>query len=73
MLARSDSAGPVPASAFPDGVDVARYRPGDDDEAVHRPIYVDAAWAAVPGHAERDLDAWREMQRPISPRRADRD
>ena len=64
LLARSDSAGPVPALAFPDGVDVARYGLGDDDEAAHRLIYVDAAWAAVPGHAERDLESWREMQRP---------
>src|SRR4051812_21938715 len=63
-LARPDSAGPVPAAAFPDGVDVAPYRLGDADEVVHRLIYVDAAWGSVPGHAERDLDAWRETVRP---------
>jgi ribosomal protein S18 acetylase RimI-like enzyme len=63
-MARPDGAGPVPAAAFPDGVDVARYRLGHADEAVHRLIYVDAAWASVPGHAERDLDGWREKERP---------
>jgi ribosomal protein S18 acetylase RimI-like enzyme len=63
-LKRPDSAGPVPAARFPDGVDVAPYRLGEADEAVHRLIYVDAAWASVPGHAERDLDAWRGKERP---------
>ena len=62
-LARPENAGPVPAAAYPDGVDVAQYRLGDADEAVHRLIYVDAAWASVPGHAERDLDGWREAAR----------
>jgi GNAT superfamily N-acetyltransferase len=60
-LVRPDSAGPLPAAALPAGIDVAPYRLGDADEAVHRLIYVDAAWASVPGHAERDLPAWREM------------
>src|SRR4051812_11899303 len=55
-LARPGSAGPVPAPAFPEGVDVARYRLGQGDEDVHRLVYVDSAWASVPGHAERDLD-----------------
>ncbi|HEY6886358.1 MAG TPA: GNAT family N-acetyltransferase [Solirubrobacter sp.] len=64
LMARPDSAGPVPAAAFPAAVDVAPYRFGDADEVVHRLIYVDAAWASVPGHAERDLDAWREKERP---------
>jgi ribosomal protein S18 acetylase RimI-like enzyme len=63
-LTRPDSGGPVPAAAFPDGVAVAPYRLGEADEAVHRLIYVDAAWASVPGHAGRDLDAWREKERP---------
>jgi ribosomal protein S18 acetylase RimI-like enzyme len=57
-MARADSVGPVPVAAFPEGVEVAPYRFGDDDPAVHRLIYVDAAWASVPGHAERDLDQW---------------
>jgi len=60
LLARPASAGPLPESELPAGVEVAPYRLGDDDEAVHRLIYVDAAWASEPGHAERDLEAWRE-------------
>jgi ribosomal protein S18 acetylase RimI-like enzyme len=63
-LARPESAGAPPAVAFPDGVRVAPYRLGDADDAVHRLIYVDAAWASVAGHAARDLDAWRETVRP---------
>jgi ribosomal protein S18 acetylase RimI-like enzyme len=59
-LVRPESAGPLPAAVFPEGVEVARYRVGDADEAVHRLIYVDAAWASVPGHAERDLEEWRK-------------
>jgi ribosomal protein S18 acetylase RimI-like enzyme len=39
---------------------------GDADEAVHRLIYLDAAWASVPGHTERDLDAWRSKDRLCS-------
>jgi mycothiol synthase len=62
-LARAADAGPLPEAAFPEGVEVAPYRLGDDDEAVHRLIYVDAAWASVPGHHERDLDAWRTATR----------
>ena len=62
-LVRLESAGPLPEAEFPDGIDVAPYRLGEDDEAVHRLIYVDAAWAAVPGHAGRDLDGWREVVR----------
>jgi ribosomal protein S18 acetylase RimI-like enzyme len=63
VLARSESAGALPTAVFPDGVEVARYTLGDDDEGVHRLIYRDAAWASVPGHAERDLDAWRDTAR----------
>ena len=63
LMARPESAGPLPAAAFPGGVDVAPYRFGEADEAVHRLIYVDAAWASVPGHTERPLDAWREKER----------
>ncbi|MFL5824569.1 MAG: GNAT family N-acetyltransferase, partial [Solirubrobacteraceae bacterium] len=55
---------PLAAAEFPEGVEVAPYRLGEDDEAVHRMIYVDAAWASVPGHVERDLDAWRRKERP---------
>jgi ribosomal protein S18 acetylase RimI-like enzyme len=64
MLARPDSAGSLPAAAPPDGVHVAPYRLGDADAAIHRLIYVDAAWASVEGHAERDLDAWRKTVLP---------
>jgi ribosomal protein S18 acetylase RimI-like enzyme len=63
-LVRPDSAGPLPAAVFPDGVHVAPYRLGDADDAVHRLIYVDAAWASVEGHAERDLDDWRTTVLP---------
>lgn len=63
-LARPAAAGPVPAASFPEGVDVAPYVLGDDDEAVHRLVYVDAAWASIPGHSDRDLDAWRDKERP---------
>jgi ribosomal protein S18 acetylase RimI-like enzyme len=53
-------ADPPPASPiWPSGVAVGRYRPGDDDEAVHALVYVDAAWGEVPGHHERPLEAWR--------------
>ena len=58
-LVRHDSAGPLPAAVFPDGVHVAPYHLGDADDAVHRLIYVDATWASVAGHAERDLEGWR--------------
>jgi ribosomal protein S18 acetylase RimI-like enzyme len=63
-MVRPAGAGALPAGKFPAGVEVAPYRLGDDDEAVHRMIYVDAAWAAVPGHADRDLDSWRAKERP---------
>jgi ribosomal protein S18 acetylase RimI-like enzyme len=66
LMARAESVGPVAAATFPQGVEVSSYRFGDDDEAVHRLIYVDAAWASVPGHAERDLDQWRELMRRCS-------
>ena len=38
--------------------------PGEDDDAVHTLIYVDAAWGEVPGHKERSLQAWRSMLTP---------
>ena len=56
---------PPPASpVWPSAVAVARYRPGEDDEAVHALVYVDAAWAEVPGHTERSLEAWRSTITP---------
>lgn len=63
-MVRPDSAGPVTPAAFPTGIEVAPYRLGDSDEAVHRLIYVDAAWASVAGHAERDLNGWLDKDRP---------
>jgi ribosomal protein S18 acetylase RimI-like enzyme len=58
---------PPPAPAvWPSGVAIARYRPGEDDEAVHALIYVDAAWAEVPGQTERSLATWRSTLSPDS-------
>jgi ribosomal protein S18 acetylase RimI-like enzyme len=58
-LVRPADTGPLPDAPFPAGIEVAPYAPGEADEAVHRLIYVDAEWAAVPGHTERDLEAWQ--------------
>jgi ribosomal protein S18 acetylase RimI-like enzyme len=55
---------PLPEVEWPGGVAIARYRPGEDDEAVHALIYVDAAWAEVPGHTERPLESWRATLTP---------
>ena len=55
---------PLAPAVWPSGVAIARYRPGEDAEAVHALIYVDAAWAEVPGHAERSLEAWRSSLTP---------
>jgi ribosomal protein S18 acetylase RimI-like enzyme len=52
---------PIAPAVFPGAVAIARYRPGEDDDAVHALIYVDAAWAEVPGHTQRSLEAWRSM------------
>jgi len=65
-LARPAAAGPLPDAAFPAGVGSAGYRLGEDDEAVHRLVYVDAAFGAVEGHTERDLGEWREKERRSS-------
>jgi ribosomal protein S18 acetylase RimI-like enzyme len=62
-LARGVDPPPAPA-VWPSGVGVARYRPGEDDEAVHALIYVEAAWSEVPGHTERSLAAWQSMITP---------
>ncbi|UGS38037.1 GNAT family N-acetyltransferase [Capillimicrobium parvum] len=55
---------PPPPAVWPSGVAVARYRPGEDDDAVHALIYVDAAWGEVPGHTQRSLESWRSMVTP---------
>lgn len=57
-LSRPGDAGPSPAATFPGGVSVAPYELGVADADVHRLIYVDAAWATVKGHTERDLERW---------------
>jgi ribosomal protein S18 acetylase RimI-like enzyme len=49
---------PLPAPMWPPGVEVAPFRPGVEDEEIHSFVYRDAAWAAVPGHAERTLAEW---------------
>jgi ribosomal protein S18 acetylase RimI-like enzyme len=54
---------PAPA-AWPDEVVVAPYRPGEEDQTVHALVYVDAAWADVPGHAQRPLEDWRSTFTP---------
>lgn len=63
LMARARSVGPLPVATFPEGVEVAPYRFGEDDQAVHRLIYTDATWASVPGHVERDLDQWLDTVR----------
>jgi ribosomal protein S18 acetylase RimI-like enzyme len=55
---------PTAPAVWPSGVAVARYRPGEDADAVHALVYVDAAWAEVPGHAQRSPEAWRSMLTP---------
>jgi ribosomal protein S18 acetylase RimI-like enzyme len=55
---------PLAPAVWPSGVAIARYRRGEDDEAVHTLMYVDAAWGEVPGHAELSLEAWRSMLAP---------
>jgi ribosomal protein S18 acetylase RimI-like enzyme len=56
---------PPPAPAVrPTGIAIERYRPDMDDEAVHALIYVDAAWAEVPGHTQRSLETWRSKLTP---------
>jgi ribosomal protein S18 acetylase RimI-like enzyme len=56
---------PPPAPAvWPTGVAVARYRPAEDDAAVHALIYDEAAWDEVPGHTRRSLEAWRSTLTP---------
>ena len=56
---RRDADPPPPVPAWPGGIALARYDAGADAEAVHALVYVDAAWADVPGHSDRSLDSWR--------------
>jgi ribosomal protein S18 acetylase RimI-like enzyme len=55
---------PLAPAAWPSGVAIARYRTGEDDEAVHALIYVDAAWAEVSGHTQWSLEGWRSSLTP---------
>ena len=55
---------PLAPADWPAGVVVAPFRPGEDDEAVHALVYVDAAWTDVPGHSDKTLEAWRSMITP---------
>ena len=55
---------PLAPVVWPRGVAVSRYRPGEDDAAVHALIYVDAAWGEVPGHTQQSLEAWRSTLTP---------
>jgi ribosomal protein S18 acetylase RimI-like enzyme len=55
---------PLAPAVWPSGVAIARYRPGEDDDAVHALVYVDAAWTEVAGHTGRSLEAWRSTLTP---------
>jgi ribosomal protein S18 acetylase RimI-like enzyme len=55
---------PLAPPNWPSRIAVARFRPGEDAEAVHALVYVDAAWGAVPGHHERTLESWRTNLKP---------
>jgi ribosomal protein S18 acetylase RimI-like enzyme len=55
---------PPPPPSWPSGAEVAFYERGQDDAAVHLMIYVDAGWGAVPGHADRSLEAWQSLLTP---------
>lgn len=54
-------AAPVGVPVWPEGVTLRPYRRGEDDELVHDLVYVDAAFAAVPGHAHRPVEIWKQM------------
>jgi len=48
----------IPPPRWPNGIETREFDPADAP-AIHHLIYVDAGWAEVPGHPERDLDEWR--------------
>jgi ribosomal protein S18 acetylase RimI-like enzyme len=50
----------LPVPEWPAGVRVTGLDPAHA-AAVHRMIYVDAGWADIPGHPERDLADWRGL------------
>lgn len=45
---------------WPDGIEPHDFEVADA-AAIHRLIYLDAGWADVPGHPERDFDEWRRL------------
>lgn len=45
---------------WPDGVELRAFTV-DDAAAMYHLIYVDAAWADVPGHPHRDFERWRSL------------
>ena len=55
---------PLPEPVWPADVEVAPFRQGTDDEAVYTLIYVDAAWAEVPGHITRSIETWQSWFTP---------
>jgi ribosomal protein S18 acetylase RimI-like enzyme len=52
---------PAGDPVWPTGVTLRQYRRSEDEKAVHTLVYVDAAFAAVPGHPDRSLATWRQM------------
>jgi ribosomal protein S18 acetylase RimI-like enzyme len=50
----------IPAPVWDSGLVVRELR-RDDASAVHHLVYVDAAWADVPGHHARELAEWRQI------------
>jgi GNAT superfamily N-acetyltransferase len=60
---RRDIEPPPAAAVWPPGVAVRPFERGSDDEAIHRLVYVDAAWTEVPGHNARSLESWQGLNR----------
>jgi ribosomal protein S18 acetylase RimI-like enzyme len=60
LLRAVDEDWAIAPPVWPDGVHVHDFRT-DEVAAVHHLIYVDAAWADVPGHPYRDYDSWRRI------------
>ncbi|MDT4911853.1 MAG: mycothiol synthase [Pseudonocardiales bacterium] len=50
----------IPEPAWDPGIVVGGYR-AEDAAALYHLIYVDAAWADVPGHHPRAFDEWRDI------------
>lgn len=45
---------------WPEGITIRDFDPADA-QAIHRLIYVDAGWAEVPGHPDRDFEEWQRI------------